>query len=52
MTAAIAGAGAAGGVRVVRWDVVRRILVVWILTPLACGLAAAALFGVLRLGGV
>jgi PiT family inorganic phosphate transporter len=52
VTAAVAGAGAAGGVRVVRWDVVRRILVVWVLTPLACGLAAAALFGVLRLGGV
>jgi len=51
VTAAVAGAGAAGGVRVVRWGVVRRIVGVWVLTPLVCGLAAAALFGLLRLAG-
>src|SRR3954454_10158555 len=52
VTAAVAGAGAAGGIRAARWDVVRRILVAWVVTPLACGLAAAGLFGLLRLGGV
>jgi PiT family inorganic phosphate transporter len=52
VTAAVAGAGAAGGIRVVRWDVFRRILLVWIVTPPVCGLVAAALFGLLRLGGV
>jgi PiT family inorganic phosphate transporter len=52
VTAAVTGAGAGGGIRVVRWDVVRRILVAWVLTPVACGLVAAALFGLLRLTGV
>jgi PiT family inorganic phosphate transporter len=40
-TAAVAGAGAAVGVRVVRWGLFRRILLTWVLTPVVCGAAAA-----------
>ncbi len=43
VTASVAGAGAAVGVRVVRWGMFRRILLTWVLTPLACGGVAAAL---------
>jgi inorganic phosphate transporter, PiT family len=57
VTAAVAGAGAAGGVRPVRWRhvrwlVVRRILAAWVLTPVVCGIAAAALLALLLLGGL
>jgi PiT family inorganic phosphate transporter len=48
ITGAVAGAGAAHGVRVVRWRVFRRILAVWIVTPVACALVAAALLGMIR----
>ena len=43
ITASVAGAGAASGIRVVRWGMLRRILLAWVLTPVCCGLAAAAL---------
>lgn len=41
VTASVAGAGAAAGVRVVRWGLLQRILLTWVLTPLCCGGAAA-----------
>jgi PiT family inorganic phosphate transporter len=41
VTASVAGAGAATGVRVVRWGLFRRILLTWVLTPIVCGAAAA-----------
>src|SRR4051812_19092400 len=41
VTASVAGAGAAVGVRVVRWGLFRRILLTWVLTPVVCGAAAA-----------
>jgi PiT family inorganic phosphate transporter len=43
VTASVAGAGAAAGVRVVRWGLFRRILLTWVLTPLVCGAGAALL---------
>jgi PiT family inorganic phosphate transporter len=43
ITASVAGAGAASGLRVVRWGMLGRILLTWVLTPLCCGLVAAAL---------
>jgi phosphate/sulfate permease len=41
VTASVAGAGAAAGIRVVRCGTFRRILFAWLLTPLCCGAAAA-----------
>ncbi len=41
VTASVAGAGAAVGVRVVRWGLFRRILLTWVLTPVCCAAAAA-----------
>ena len=41
VTGSVAGAGAAVGVRVVRWGPFRRILITWLLTPVVCGAAAA-----------
>ena len=41
VTASVAGAGAAVGVRLVRWGLFRRILLTWVLTPVVCGAAAA-----------
>ena len=41
VTASVAGAGAAAGVRVVRWGLFRRILLTWVLRPVCCGGAAA-----------
>jgi PiT family inorganic phosphate transporter len=41
VTASVAGAGAAAGIRVVRWGLFRRILLTWVLTPVVCGAAAA-----------
>lgn len=43
VTAAIVGTGLARGHRAVRWVTVRRVLLTWAATPLACGLAGAAL---------
>lgn len=48
ITASVAGAGAASGIRVVRWGMLRRILLAWVLTPVCCGLAAAALQAALQ----
>jgi PiT family inorganic phosphate transporter len=45
VTASIMGAGSTRGRREIRWAVVRRILVAWVLTPLATALGAAALYG-------
>jgi PiT family inorganic phosphate transporter len=47
VTAAIVGTGLARGRRAVRWHTVRRVLLTWVATPLACGLAGAALAAVL-----
>jgi PiT family inorganic phosphate transporter len=41
VTGSVAGAGAAVGVRVVRWGLFRRILLAWVVTPLICAAAAA-----------
>jgi PiT family inorganic phosphate transporter len=41
VTGSVAGAGAAVGVRVVRWGLLQRILLTWVLTPVVCGAAAA-----------
>ena len=43
VTASVAGAGTAVGIRVVHWGTLRRILFAWLLTPLCCGAAAAAI---------
>lgn len=43
VTASVAGAGTAVGLRVVHWGTLRRILFAWLLTPLCCGAAAAAI---------
>ena len=45
VTASIMGAGSTRGRREIRWAVVRRILVAWVLTPVATALGAAALYG-------
>ena len=45
VTASIMGAGSTRGRREIRWAVVRRILVAWVLTPIATALGAAALYG-------
>jgi inorganic phosphate transporter, PiT family len=47
ITASVAGAGAASGIKVVRWGTLRRILLTWVLTPVCCGLGAAVLQAVL-----
>jgi PiT family inorganic phosphate transporter len=44
VTASIMGAGSTRGRREIRWAVVRRILLAWVLTPLATGSGAAALY--------
>jgi PiT family inorganic phosphate transporter len=49
VTASIMGAGATRGRREIRWAVVRRILLGWLLTPFTTALAAGGLYG---LGGV
>jgi PiT family inorganic phosphate transporter len=41
VTGSVAGAGAAVGIRVVRWGLFRRILLTWVVTPVACAAAAA-----------
>lgn len=43
VTASIMGAGSTRGRREIRWNVVRRILLAWVLTPFATALTAAAL---------
>ena len=45
VTASIMGAGSTRGRREIRWAVVRRILVAWVLTPVATALGAAAVYG-------
>jgi PiT family inorganic phosphate transporter len=45
VTASIMGAGSTRGLREIRWAVVRRVLLAWVLTPLATGSGAAALYG-------
>jgi PiT family inorganic phosphate transporter len=45
VTASIMGAGSTRGRREIRWAVVRRILLAWVLTPAATALGAAALYG-------
>ena len=47
IASSVAGAGAAKGLRNVRWPVARNILLVWLTTPLACGVLGAAATGVL-----
>ena len=47
VASSIAGAGAAKGLRNVSWPVARNILLVWLTTPLACGVLGAAATGVL-----
>jgi phosphate/sulfate permease len=44
VTASIMGAGSVRGRRDIRWAVVRRILLAWLLTPAVTALAAAALY--------
>ena len=44
VTASIMGAGSTRGRRGIRWAVVRRILLAWVLTPFATALGAAALY--------
>ncbi len=44
VTASIMGAGSIRGRREIRWSVVRRILLAWVLTPFATGFGAAALY--------
>jgi PiT family inorganic phosphate transporter len=44
----VVGAGIARGRRTVRWRVARDVLLVWIVTPLACAVVGAALHGVGR----
>ncbi len=48
VTSAMVGAGMSGRRRHVRWTGVARILLVWLLTVPACGVAAAGAFEVLR----
>lgn len=44
VTAAVVGAGAARGLRRIRWLTVRRILLAWVLTPVATAGTAAGLY--------
>ncbi|WP_088318510.1 inorganic phosphate transporter [Kineosporia sp. R_H_3] len=44
VTASIMGAGSTRGRREIRWAVVRRILLAWVLTPFATALGAAVLY--------
>ena len=48
VTAAIVGTGLARGRRAVRWLTVRRVLLAWVATPIACGVAGAALAAALH----
>ncbi len=48
VAAAIVGTGLARGHRAVRWVTVRRVLLTWVLTPLACGAVGAALTAALH----
>ncbi len=53
LASSVVGAGMARGRRNVRWSVAREILLIWLVTPLACAVLGAALFGVaLELLGV
>ncbi|MGP9538620.1 inorganic phosphate transporter [Brachybacterium sp. AOP43-C2-M15] len=47
LAASVAGAGAAEGLRTVRWPVARAIILTWLATPLVSAVAGAALTGVL-----
>jgi inorganic phosphate transporter, PiT family len=49
VTAAIVGAGATRGVRRLRWPTVRRILLVWLVTPVAAAAAATLIAALLLL---
>jgi PiT family inorganic phosphate transporter len=48
LASSVVGAGIARGRRTVRWRVARDVLLVWIVTPLACAVVGAALHGVGR----
>jgi PiT family inorganic phosphate transporter len=48
IVASVMGAGATGGIRVIRWQVVRKIGIVFLLTPVVTASLAALLY---RLGG-
>ncbi len=51
ITASVLGAASTRGLRTVRWDVVRRIALAWVLTPLVTGGFAAALCAAAALPG-
>ena len=46
LASSVVGAGVARGRRTVRWSVAREILLIWLVTPLACAVVGAALLGV------
>lgn len=46
LASSVIGAGVARGRRTVRWSVAREILLIWLVTPLACAVVGAALLGV------
>lgn len=48
LASSVVGAGAAQGLRTVRWRVARSIALIWLATPLATALVGAALIGTLR----
>jgi len=48
VVASVMGGGATGGLKAIRWGVVRRIAVVFVLTPIVTAATAAALFLITR----
>jgi PiT family inorganic phosphate transporter len=46
LASSVVGAGVARGRRTVRWSVAREIVLIWLVTPLACAVVGAALYGV------
>ena len=48
LASSVVGAGVARGRRTVRWRVAREVLLVWLVTPVACAVLGAALHGVGR----
>ena len=46
LASSVVGAGVARGRRTVRWSVAREILLIWLITPLACAVLGAAMYGV------
>lgn len=46
LASSVVGAGIARGRRTVRWSVAREILLIWLITPLACAVLGAAMYGV------